>query len=212
MKTQLKLRIGLLIIVMSSLVGCVSIKSYVDPTYSRATYNDITRRADPYKWRIVVEFQRNGTHLPKADSELMGNVERVVRASGMAIPSPEGSSGQLKVVVNNIADMGTARAKGFGTGLTLGLVGSTISDYYEMEAELSMNGKIIRRSAYKHALHSTVGNASGPQGVEAMSPSASFSKVIEQLMLNFLKDLQQSGDLSSALPSRLDPFRGLFDG
>jgi len=207
MKARLKARAGLLVLVMSSLVGCVSTNSFVDPTHGRATYDDITRRAEPYRWRIVVEFQRNGAHLPEVDSELMGNVERVVLASGIAIPSPEGSSGQIKVVVNNIADVWSAGAKGFGTGLTFGLVGSTLSDYYEMEAELSMNGKIIRRSGYRHAIHTTVGNAKGPQGVEPMSLSAAFSKALEQMMLNSLKDLQQSGELSSALPSWLDPFR-----
>lgn len=207
MKARLKARAGLLVLVMSSLVGCVSTNSFVDPTHGRATYDDITRRAEPYRWRIVVEFRRNGAHLPEVDGELMSNVERVVLASGMAIPSPEGSSGQIKVVVNNIADMWSAGAKGFGIGLTFGLVGSTLSDYYEMEAELSMNGKIIRRSGYRHAIHTTVGNAGGPQGVEAMSLSAAFSKALEQMMLNSLEDLQQSGELSSALPSSPDPSR-----
>jgi hypothetical protein len=181
-------------------MGCVSTKSYVDPTYSRATYNDITRKAEPYKWRIVVEFQRNRTHLPSVDGELLAAVERTVRASGIAVPAPEGSSGQLKVVVNNIADLRTARTKGFGTGLTFGLVGSTVSDYYEMDVELSMNGRISRRSDYKHAIHTTVGNASGPPGVEPLSTSAALAKALEQMLLNFLKDLQQTGELSRAKP------------
>jgi len=199
MKTRPKLRVGLLALVMSSLAGCVSTNSFVDPAYGRATYDDITRRTEPYKWRIVVEFQRNGAHLPEADSELMSNVERVLLASGIAIPSPEGGSGQIKVVVNNIAAIGSAGTKGFGTGLTFGLVGTTVSDYYEMEVELSVNGKVVRRSGYKHAIHTTLGNARGPQGVEAVSVPAALSKVLEQMMLNCLKDLQQSGELSSAL-------------
>lgn len=204
MRNAHKFLVPLLFTAVASLsVGCVSTKSYVDPAYGRATYNDITRKTDPYTWKIVVEFQRNGKHLPAIDSELMGHVERTVRASGMATPMPEGGMGQLKVMVNNVADMGTAGAKGFGTGLTLGLVGSTVSDNYEMEAELSMNGKVIRRSGYKHALHSTVGNASGPQGLEPMTPSAAFGRVVEQLMLNFLKDIQQSGDLSLVVPEWL---------
>lgn len=209
MKTHLRLQVSLLIVAISSIVGCASPKSFVDPTYGRATYADITRRAEPYKWRIVVECQRNGAHVPEVDGELMGDVERVVRASGIAIPSPEGSSGQLKVVVNDIAATESAGWKGFVTGLTFGLVGSTAIDYYEMEAELSMNGKSIKRSGYKHAIHTTVGNASGPQGVEAMSLSEAFSGVLEQMLLNFLKDLQQIGELSEFIepkPSAHRPF------
>jgi len=135
MKTQFKL-LCVLILVFFCLFGCATTRSYVDPGYGRATYDDIIRRSAPYRVKIFVEFQRNGEHLPQADSELMGHVERVVRGTGFAIPATQDISGELKVVVNNIADLGKAAAKGFGTGLTFGLAESTITDNYEMEASL----------------------------------------------------------------------------
>jgi len=195
MKTQFKL-LFVLILVFSSLFGCAMTKSFVDPGYGRATYDDIIRRSEPYRVKIIVEFQRNGKHFPQVDSELMGHVERVVRGTGFIIPTTQGTSGELKVIVNNIADLGKAAAKGVGTGLTLGLVGSTITDYYEMESTLSLNDKVIKRTNYKHALHSTVGLKKAPEGLEPMTPSAAFGKVVEQLILNFLNDIQKSGELS----------------
>ena len=195
MKTQFKL-VFVLILVFFSLFGCATTKSFVDPGYGRATYDDIIRRSEPYRVKIIVEFQRNGKHFPQVDSELMGHVERVVRGTGFIIPATQGTSGELKVIVNNIADLGKAAAKGVGTGLTLGLVGSTVTDYYEMESTLSLNDKVIKRTNYKHALHSTVGLKKAPEGLEPMTPSAAFGKVVEQLILNFLNDIQKSGELS----------------
>jgi hypothetical protein len=184
------------IVFVFSMFGCTTTKSYVDPQYGRAGYDDISRRSEPYKLKIAVEFQRNGKHLKQVDSELMGHVERVIRGSGFAVPATQGTSGELKVIVNNVADLKKAAAKGFGTGLTLGLAGSTVTDYYEMEAVLSLNGKVIKKTDYKHALHSTVGVKKAPEGLEPMTPSAAFGKIVEQLILNFLKDVQSSGEVS----------------
>ena len=196
MKTALQ-RILALAFVLPLVSGCISPKSYVDPTFGKVKYDDLTRRAEPYKWRIVVEFQRNGTHLPSADNSVLSHVERVVRASGMAIPSTEPNVGELKVIINNVADRAASATKGFGTGLTFGLIGSTVTDFYEMDVVLIENGKTIQKAGYKHALHTTIGNADGPEGLEPMTTSAAFGIVIEQLMLNALKDLEREKQSSS---------------
>lgn len=188
-----------LIFVFICLFGCAAPKSYVDPGFTRATYDDIMRRPEPYRITINVEFQRNGTHYPQVDSELLGHVERVIRGTGFALPATQDTSGELKVVVNNIADLGKAAAKGFGTGLTLGLAGSTVTDYYEMEASLTIDGRRAHRTGLKHALHSTIGLKDAPEGLEPMTPSAGFGKIVEQLLLNFISDIQKSGELSSLI-------------
>jgi hypothetical protein len=178
----------------------MSIKSYVAPEYGRATYADIARPSEPYRIKISVEFQRNGAHMPRVDKELMGHVDRVVRATGFAVPATQDASGELKVVVNNIADLGEAKRKGFGTGLTFGLAGTIVTDYYEMQASLSINDKVIRRAGYKHALHSTIGLKKAPEGLEPMKTSEAFGKVVEQLILNFINDIQKSGEISLRFP------------
>lgn len=170
--------------------ACVNPTSYVDPAYGKVSYEDLTRRAVPYQWRLKAEFQRNGVGFPKVDGELLGHVERVVRASGMAVPTSDAVAPELKVIVNNVADVGQAAAKGFGTGLTFGLAGSQVTDFYEMEIVFADGDKVIKKSGYKHALHSTIGNARGPAGLTPMTVSEAFAKVVEQLVLNALKDIE----------------------
>lgn len=183
-----------LILVLS---GCVTPpKSYVDPGFDNITYEDLTRRSEPHKWRVFVEFQRNGTHLPEGDSELRGHVKRVIRASGVAVPTENVQAPELNVVVNNYGDRGSAAAKGIGTGLTLGLVGNTVTDVYEMTISLWQKGKGTQQTKYRHSLHTAIGNESVPPGVEPMTPNAAFGNVVEQMLLRALKELEQNNVLS----------------
>ena len=83
--------------------------------------------------------------------------------------------------------------KGFGTGLTFGLVGNTVRDGYEMTVALTLNGKSVTKTGYKHLLISTVGNATAPPGLKPTTPSAGVATIVEQMLLNALRDLQGDG-------------------
>jgi hypothetical protein len=190
--------------------GCSN--TYVDPSFGKVSYDDLTRLTPPLKWQIKTEFQRNGVAFPQANKELSTHVKRVIRASGIAIPSTNTTVPIIKIVVNNISDIGTAAAKGFGTGLTLGLVGSLVTDYYEMEITLTDGDKVIRKSGYKHAIHTTAGNASGPTGVKSVSLSVAFSNVVEQLVLNALKDIEKEYIYLSLNHSSGQTYRAGFMG
>ncbi|MDR2637701.1 MAG: hypothetical protein LBB55_05120, partial [Zoogloeaceae bacterium] len=97
---------------------------------------------------------------------------------------------------NNIVDTDTAVAKGFGTGLTFGLVGTLVTDAYEMSVSITANGKAVERVAVKHALHSAIGNTAIPEGIETMPPNEAFERVLEQMILRVLHDIQSKGELS----------------
>ena len=58
----------------------------------------------------------------------MQEVDRVIRKSGFAIPVPDGeaAANELDVIVNNVADLAEAKRKGFVTGSTFFLKGSTV--------------------------------------------------------------------------------------
>lgn len=178
--------------------ACVSTRTYVDPTYARATYQDLPRLAQPFHWRIVAESQRSGQEFSSLDNSVQKTVERVVRLSGIAIPAGESATSLLRVTIRSVPDSGGAVDKGFGSGLTFGIAGALVTDNYEMEAELSMDGEIVKRSEYKHALHTVVGNASYPLQSQPLPVEAAFSKTIEQMMLNFLKDLRISAEIDRA--------------
>ena len=117
-----RIRTIAILISVALLSGCISVKSYVDPAFGRATYDDIQRVSQPHDLRVEVEFQRNGEVFERAHSEVENHVLRSLRATGVVNPVDEGS-GSVRIVVNNIANIGESAAKGFGTGLTFGLAG-----------------------------------------------------------------------------------------
>jgi hypothetical protein len=119
-----------------------------------------------------------------------------LRASGIISPANGVADGEIKVIVNNIADTTSAAAKGFGTGLTFGLVGTTVTDAYEMSVTIMANGKTVSRMGIKHAIHTTIGNATIPNGIETIPPATAFPKVLEQMLLRALQDMQKGGELS----------------
>lgn len=180
------------VVVVVLLSGCMMPHSYVDPTYSKINYDDITRRLEPYRLEIITEFQRNGEHYPKGDKLLKSHVDRIVRATSFAIPVTENAEGVLKIVVNNFGDKGEATAKGLGTGLTLGLIGSTVTDYYEMQAEFSLHGRTVMENSYQHAIFTTIGNKSGPPGLEPKTTMEAFDDVLEDLILRLINDIEES--------------------
>lgn len=180
------------------LSACVTPRTYVDPQYRRASYEQIQRPSEPVSVRIDARFQRNGQAYPAVDAQLREIVVRTLRATGTFIPSAD-SLAVVHVVANNIADLAAARAKGFGTGLTLGAVGSTVDDSYEFTFSYRGDDGQEHESTYHHAIHTTVGNVATPPGATSTTPENAFEKVVEDVTLNFVQDLQSS---ESALEAR----------
>jgi hypothetical protein len=156
----------------------------------------VKKRSEPLKLKLSVEFQRNGQPFPRADTTLRDNAERVLRGSGVITPVAAQEDGEMTLVVNNIADRGAAGAKGFGTGLTFGLVGTTVTDAYEMSVTITVKGKTVTRTAIKHAIHTGIGNTTIPDGLEIVPLNVAFGRVVEQMLLRSLQDIQQNGELT----------------
>lgn len=178
--------------------GWTATRSFVDPGFPPGTYESVERLPQPLPLRVAVAFQRNGEPFPRVEPELREIVERTLRASGVVVPSGS-AEGEVRVVVNNVGDRAVAVAQGFGTGLTLGLVGATVTDGYEMSATVTCQGRTVARTGLKHALRAAVGNTSLPPGVEATTPSAAFARVVESTLLRASADMQRSGDLPRAV-------------
>jgi hypothetical protein len=189
-------KVLLVAIIPFFMFGCLSTNSYVDPQYRNASYDDINPVVNKYHAKIDVEFQRNGKHYPRADQECRSHIERVFRATGVIIPASNGSEIRIKVVVNNIADIDEAVAKGFGTGLTFGAAGSAVTDFYDIKIEFYMGDAAPLTKTYKHAIVTTIGNKPAPLNVEPTTVSDAFGKVVEDAMLNFVKEMQAQNLLS----------------
>lgn len=183
------------------LSGCISAKTYVDPSFSNSSYEDIKPVEEKYQSDILIEFQGNGEHFSRGDAELRGLVERTLRATGIVLPGDPSSKYSIKVVANNIADAGKAFAKGFGTGLTFGAAGSLVTDYYEASIKFVDEDGTKHAGTYKHALHKTIGNKTAPfENVEPTTPADGFGTVVEETILNFIKEMQEQDILTFYLP------------
>jgi len=189
-------RVILVAITLLMLSGCISTKSYVDPQFHRASYNDIKHVQDIYFVNLTVEFQRNGEHMSKYDKEVYSFVDKALRGTAVVVPETTKQEKGIHVIVNNVGDLGEAAAKGFGVGLTFGAVGTVVTDYYKITVEYSDGTRKVVKNL-KHALHSTIGNKAAPiENVEPTTILAGFEKVIEDAILNFVKDMQDQGLLT----------------
>lgn len=119
--------------------------------------------------------------------------------------SPNVDSSQAKVLTSSIddqADVGKAEAKGFGTGLTLGLVGSLARDDYVCKADYTSADKTLSAaSAGQRPLGTSPpdprGYASGLAGWASMQRlrAASSSSI------SFMPASNASGGMGSGLGS-----------
>jgi hypothetical protein len=174
------------------LAGCISPQSYVDPQYRLASYDAIQRVAQPVPVKVDVHFQRNGKPLPAADNELRGHVERTLRATGVFTPAAD-AAGTISITGNNIADLAEARSKGFATGLTFGAAGSMVDDNYEFTCAYQDGAGHDRNASFKHAIHTAIGKTEAPANLTPTTPADAFGHVVEDVVLNFVKQLQDAG-------------------
>lgn len=188
---------GLALVATTSLQGCLSPHLYVDPRFHKANYSDLARVEPPYLFSIRVQYQVNSVERPRAHPAALDHIERSLRATGVVAPY-EGrgtADGELLVIINDVGNMGAAAAKGFATGLTFGLAGNQVEDSFHVTIRLTRSATIVERT-YDHALVTTIGLHSTPEGMKRVSAAVALNQIADDVVLNFLKDMQDSGDLT----------------
>jgi len=181
-----------------SLTGCLSVKSYVDPTLPKVDYASLKPAENKHPVQLLYEFQNQGAVNANAVKLTQGTAVDVLKKSNLfseVAVAPATADYKLFVTINNVPVTKDAAAKGFATGLTFGLAGNTVTDGYECKVTYQAPGKTAVSKDYKHALHSTIGNASGPAGLQPYKPEDAARKIVEDLMLNALNDLDKEGAL-----------------
>ncbi|MEN6622128.1 MAG: hypothetical protein ABFD50_11325 [Smithella sp.] len=192
----MKLRLMVVMFCIAFVIsGCISSKSYVDNSYKKSKIADIIPAKTPKKATVVVEFQRNGEPQPSAVPFVKAQIVKTLTWSRVFEPvdNTDANVDKLFFTMNNIADLENATKQGFKTGFTFGGAGSVVSDNYAFTGKLiPVKGKEFK-GEYKHALHTAIGNTDAPQGLTpAVSIEAGINEIIEDLVLNFLKDYQAS--------------------
>lgn len=188
------------LVLSSSLLlsGCLATKMYVDPVLPMVSKADLPSTSNPHPAQILFEFQTKGVANATATSELRPRIVTVASESGLfsavseTPPSTGVDGGVLKIIINNVPLDENAAAKGFGTGLTFGLAGSMVTDGYVCTATYEFDGKITEATV-KHAIYTTIGNHSAPEGLKPMQPADAVHQVVDQMAWNALKQLADKG-------------------
>jgi len=174
------------------LTGCASV--YVDTATKEVPVSQMKKAAEPKPVQLVFEFQTKGVPNPRATTLLKDAVTKEVTDTGLfskVATDPAPNVGMLNVTLNNVPLTENAAGKGFVTGLTFGLAGSAVTDGYICTVSYLPAGQAtpIVKTA-RHAIHTTVGNANPPAGVQK---SASMLEAVNQMtrdvLSNALKDL-----------------------
>jgi hypothetical protein len=143
-----------------ALSGCAT--HYLDGAVKEIASAEFTRPAQPKPVQLVVEFQTNGTANPRATERVAPMVLERVKSTGIfseVHDKPVAGANVLNVKINNVALLDDAFKKGFMTGLTFGIAGSTVTDGYVCTVSYSSPAQptaIIKTS--KHAIHTAMGN------------------------------------------------------
>lgn len=179
------------------LSGCLSMKSYVDPALPVVTKGEIVAPATPQPVQVAFEFRTKGSANADATAQLQPRLVAAAAESGLfskvSSTADDTNAGLLTVVIDNVEPEGqNAGAKGFGTGLTLGAVGSMVTDGYTCKASYVRGGRTTSVEL-QHALHTTIGNKAGPEGLTPMTPQEAVNQVIDQLIWNSLDNLADKG-------------------
>ena len=174
------------------LTGCASV--YVDTATKEVPVSQMKKAAEPKPVQLVFEFQTKGVPNPRATTLLKDAVTKEVTDTSLfskVATDPAPNVGMLNVTLNNVPLTENAAGKGFVTGLTFGLAGSAVTDGYICTVSYLPAGQAtpIVKTA-RHAIHTTVGNANPPAGVQK---SASMLEAVNQMtrdvLSNALKDL-----------------------
>lgn len=184
------------------LSGCISPRMFVDPTLGDVPAAERTAVANPRPVQFIFEFRTKGAANAQATSQLRTQMTEIVRTSGLfseVSSAPVSGGAILAVTIDNIPQE-DAFSRGFGTGLTFGLVGTTVTDFYEANARYSPGGGAGElRAQARHAIHTQIGATAAPANmVQAANPEAAARTAMRQILEHLIYDLARQPGFSGA--------------
>jgi hypothetical protein len=178
---------------LTLLSGCVT--PYVDTTLHDLTTDEKVKVANPQPVQLLFDFQTKGVHNGQGTDLAKMDVLAAIQDGGLFSqlsndPVPNGAI--LNVVVNNVPLTDDAFAKGFTTGLTLGLVGNTVGDGYICTVEYLPGAKAQKISkTMNDAIYTSLGaTAEAPQHAQKMPGlQQAFKAMVHKLVENTVNEV-----------------------
>lgn len=187
--------------VLPLLTGCQRLAtSYVlDPKPSQARFDDLKAVPNPQPVLLTFDMRTAAGPFAEGTEKFAPKIARVLERSGLFSSVPQVGSesmSRIQIVLTDMAAVPAADARAMPAGLTSGLPGSEGAVLYLFTATFQPAGKEPVKKVYHHAIH--VLNSKTvfpPAGTVPMTAGQATGAMVEQLTLNFLKELQGEGKL-----------------
>ncbi len=198
----MKLALPLLTVAAALLAGCSTqrfVAGYaIDPKPPRTDYSDLKPVANPQPVALGFDMHQGQASFPEATARLGPKAARFIEDSRLfssiaRVPSEQ--TARLQITLTAMATISGSEAKPLPAGLTSGLPGSEAAVIYMFSASYQPPGKPLVRKVYHHAIHVLNSKTGWQKNDEPMTASEATDAMLEQLVLNFLRDLQREGIL-----------------
>lgn len=185
-------KLSLITFFILMLTGCASM--YVDGTTKEINTSQFKKPEPKHPVMLVFEFQTKGVANSRATEYLKARVLSQVKESGLfseVTTTPVAESRVLSITLNNVVLTDDAFSKGFVTGLTFGLAGSSVSDGYVCTLRyLGGEGQPAIEKLARHAIHTTLGAKDAPgNATKAANADEAVTLMTHQILSNALNDL-----------------------
>jgi hypothetical protein len=185
-------RLAMAAIAMVAFSGCAT--HYVDGATKEVLAAQFKKPAEPGPVQLIFEFQTRGTLNARVTDLLKTQVREQVSGSGLFAnvdDKPVAGGALLSVTLNNVPLSDDAFIKGFVTGFTFGLVGSTASDGYVCTVTYLGRGQAASvTKVARHAIHTAMGTAAAPGDAVKMDDMRQAAQTMaRQVLSTALNDL-----------------------
>jgi hypothetical protein len=182
------------LVAAATMTGCVSMKPYVSANLKEVPASEFVKPNPSHPVQLLFNFQTKGVDNARVTAALKARVVDQVAASNLfdsVSDAPVAGGALLIVTVNNVALDDHEFAKGFATGLTLGLAGSVAGDGYIATARYTppAPASLITKEV-RHSIYTTIGNhAPPPNAVAAATMDEAATTMLHQAVSNLLNDV-----------------------
>lgn len=188
-------RLSMVFLALAILSGCASY--YVDSNVKEVDSSQFKKPNPLHPVQVLVEFQTKGVANERATTVVKSIVLAQVRASGLfsdVSEAPATDGALLSVTINNVPLSDDVFVKGFVTGFTFGLVGSTVGDGYVCSAQYvaTTSSEPITVRA-RHAIYGAFGLTAvpPPNAIKSANVTDAVTLMTKQIVSVVLNDLSR---------------------
>ena len=208
MKSQFRtlfLRVAAAAAAAAFLAGPAAAGAYLDSAITDLKPEERVTVAAPQPVQMLFQFQTKGAINARATKFLREEVTTATQTAAVFstvsdAPAPNGAI--LSITINNVPQENAA-GKGFVTGLTFGLKGSTVADYYDCTFEYvpAGGGQKVTKTL-RHTIYFTIGATAAPENaVKMKNINEAVITMARQAVSHGLNDLARDPGFSGAAPA-----------